>query len=101
MSRRRQEEFYCATSGGGCESYFLTWLRDDMTGEYVIECPGCKHHHFRRIKDGLVTGDRHSQKEDTAEIIMGLKSTLRKKPYHNDPIFRRNQLKAYNGGLHV
>lgn len=101
MGRRRQEEFHCAVSGGGCDSYFLTWLRDDMTGEFTIECPGCKHHHFRKIKEGLVTGDRHSQREETTEIIMGLKSTLQKTPWHNDPEFRRRQLRAYNGGLHV
>ena len=36
---------------------------------------------------------------DTSEIIIGLASTLSDVPYHNDPIFRRSQIKAYNGGI--
>ena len=96
MARRRQEEFYCTE----CRKYFLTYLRDDWTINATIECPNekCKHHHFRVIKEGLVTGDRHKETYGTTEIIMGLKSTLRDAPWHDDPDFRRQQLKVYNGG---
>lgn len=95
---RRTEEFYCGVSGGGCDNYFLTYLRDNMTGNFTIECPGCKHHHFRYIKEGLVTQDRHDVRDtNQAQIIMGLKSTLRKTPYHDDPAFRRQQLRVYEG----
>lgn len=93
---RRVEEFYCDKSGGGCGVYFLTYLRESMFGNYSIECPQCKHIHFRVIDKGLVTGDRHSSRLGQAEIIVGLKSTVRDSPYHNDPDFRRAQLKAYS-----
>lgn len=99
--RRRQEEFWCATGGGGCGKYFLTWLRQNMNGEYTIQCPNCGHHHFRKIVDGLVTSDRHDLRSGTQEIIIGLKTTLRDEPWTNDPEFRRRQLKAYNGGQFV
>jgi hypothetical protein len=98
MARRRQEEFYCSTSGGGCEGYFLTWLRDDMNGNYTIECPNCEHHHFRVVKDGLVTGDRHSDQHGEATILVTSKATYKKEPYTNDPEFRRRQIRAYNPG---
>lgn len=93
---RRKEEFYCSTGGGGCEGYFLTYLDDRMTGNYTIECPNCRHHHFRVVKDGLVTDDRHNKTLGATTILMGLKTTYRKEPYHNDPTFRRNQLRAYD-----
>ena len=99
MAARRQEEFYCSKEGGGCGKYFLTYLRENFFGNYTIECPKCKHHHFRVIKAGLVTGDRHSERLGTTEIIMGLPSTLRDIPWHDDPNFRRQQLKVYNGGV--
>jgi len=69
-----------------------------MWGNYTIECPKCGHHHFRVIESGLVTRDRHSERMGDAEIIMGLPSTVRDEPWHNDPEFRKAQLKVYNGG---
>jgi len=96
---RRSEEFYCDTVGGGCGKYFLTYLRENMWGNYTIQCPGvgCNHHHFRVIDKGLVTQDRHNERMGEAEIIIGLATTLRGTPYHDDPVFRRSQLRAYDG----
>lgn len=92
MSRRRVEEFYCAEAVGGCGKYFTTYLRENMFGNFTIECPACQHHHFRVIKEGVVSQDRHDKKFGESEIIMGLKATLRATPWHNDPEFRRQQL---------
>jgi hypothetical protein len=100
MAQRRQEEFYCDVSGGGCGKYFLTWLRDDFWGNYTIECPNskCKHHHFRVIKEGLVTTDRHNERMGAATVLMAMPSTLRDTPWHDDKEFRKSQLKVYEGG---
>jgi len=100
MAVRREEEFYCDKSGGGCGKYFKTYLRSNFYGNYTIECPNpkCKHHHFRVILDGLVTADRHSERMGTVTIIPGLLTTLRDTPWHDDPEFRRRQMKAYEGG---
>lgn len=95
---RRQEEFYCDIAGGGCGKYFKTFLRSNMYGNYSILCPACEHIHFRFIDKGLVTSDRHYERAGQAEIIVGLLSTVSDVPYHNDPEFRRQQLRAYNGG---
>jgi len=94
---RRQEEFYCHE----CKSYFLTFLRTNFFGNYTIVCPCCQHHHFRVITEGLVTEQRHNENYGKTELIMGLQSTLKKTPWHDDPAFRRSQLKAYNGGIPV
>jgi len=101
VARRRKEEFYCDKAGGGCGKYFLTYLRDDFYGNYTIECPACKHHHFRVIKEGLVTNDRHSERMGTTTILMGLLATLRDTPWHDDPTFRREQIALYNGGANA
>jgi hypothetical protein len=96
---RREEEFYCDVSGGGCGKYFKTFLRESMFGNYTIECPNCQHHHFRVIENGLITGERHSQRMgNEVEVIHCLKSTISDVPWHNDPTFRRNQMRAYSGG---
>jgi len=101
---RRKEEFYCDTGGGGCGKYFITYLRSNMNGAYTIQCPnplcnrsptekGGGHHHFRVIKDGLVTTDRGSDRTPK-HIILGLFATLRDTPWHNSPEWRRDQMKA-------
>jgi hypothetical protein len=89
---RRKEEFYC----GECNKYFLTYLRTNMDGQYTIQCPtpDCKHHHFRVVRKGLVTSDRCNHLEGQLDILIGLASTLRDTPWHNDPAFRRSQMKA-------
>jgi len=87
-------EFYCATTGGGCGGYFKVFLRTNMFGNYTIQCPNpkCEHHHFRYVKEGVVTDDRHNVRGGQAEIIVGLKSTFNDTPMHDDPDYRRSKL---------
>jgi hypothetical protein len=92
---RRAEEFYCSTE---CKKYFKTYLRSNMFGNYTIVCPNCGHHHFRVIKEGLVTEDRHNKDLGDSELIIGLKSTISDTPWHDDPTYRRQSLTAYQGG---
>lgn len=93
---RRVEEFYCHISGGGCGVYFLTYLRTSMWGNYSIICPKCNHVHYRFVNNGLVTDDRHDKRAGEAEMIVGLKSTLRDTPYSNEADFRQRQLMLYS-----
>ena len=94
---RRREEFYCDSAGGGCGKYFITYLRENFSGQYTFCCPNCGHHHFRIVKKGLITCDRHDNRTlGSTEIIMGLKATIRDTPWHDDPDFKRSQLKVYN-----
>jgi len=71
-------EFWCS---GGCSGYFRTKLRTNIDGDYIIVCPECGHEHFRIIRKGQITGDRHSTKErDGAERIVVPKSAYSKEP---------------------
>lgn len=97
---RKIEEFMCSESGGGCGGSFLTYLRDNVSGEFTVECPACGHHHFRRIEYGHVKDTRHSHRDGTTEIIIGLKTTFRKKgtmPHHEDPDWKRRQMRLLPG----
>lgn len=49
--------FYCE---GGCKAYILVNLDTELEGEHVMICPKCKHHHYRKVKDGQITDFRHS-----------------------------------------
>lgn len=98
---RRTEEFYCDKSGGGCGKYFLTYLRTNMFGNYSIQCPNpaCKHIHYRVIKDGLVTSDRHDQRlGGQVDIIVGLLTTLSDTPKTDLDSFRQRQIRDYSLG---
>jgi hypothetical protein len=94
--QRLKEEFYC----NECSSYFDTYLRTNMTGNYTIQCPNdaCKHHHYRYVKAGLVTSDRCNEKAGQLDILVALKSSLRKVPWHKDPDYNRSRFKRIEGG---
>ena len=60
MSRIYQE-FYCASSGGGCGGYITVRINMAINGVVEVVCPKCNHKHQRRIKNGALTDDgRHS-----------------------------------------
>lgn len=49
-------------------------LNESMTGNYTIVCgnPDCKHQHYRVIRKGVITDDRHSsslKNNDTIHIV--------------------------------
>lgn len=58
--------FYCEN---GCQKYVLVNMDLKLEGEHVMVCPSCKHHHYRFIRNGEITGDRHSRGDavDTIE----------------------------------
>lgn len=94
---RFKEEFYCGTE---CGKYFLTYLRTNMNGNYTVECPHCGHHHYRVVRDGIITQDRHKDEYELSRsvLILGLESTVRDIPWHDDPDFKRQRLRVIDGG---
>lgn len=68
-----RKEFFCSE----CSNYFDTYLRLNMSGNFVVECPGCGHRHYRSINGGIVTEKRHDDYD--RDVVMGLKSSLRAK----------------------
>lgn len=62
---RHTHEFQCTE----CRWWNYPILSDTMSGNYVVRCGKCQHHHYRYIKKGVVTEDRHNQKENICDII--------------------------------
>jgi hypothetical protein len=44
-------------------------LSESMNGNYTIKCGNCGHEHYRVIKNGVVTEDRHDKKHGAADTI--------------------------------
>jgi hypothetical protein len=64
--------FYCE---GGCKQYVLVNINTSLDGEHVMVCPSCKHHHYRKIKNGVITDFRHSS-GDSADTIEPMPSAV-------------------------
>lgn len=58
-------EFYCE---GGCHGYTTIPIDVEFDCHIIMVCPGCKHEHFRAVKDGKITGDRHSTMKDDSKV---------------------------------
>lgn len=61
-----------------CGWYNYPHLNDKMTGNYTIVCGNCGHKHYRYIKNGVVTADRHNETYGAGEVIHVLKSQTSK-----------------------
>jgi hypothetical protein len=90
--KRTLTEFWCDTSGGGCGYYFNTFLRENHSGSYTIECPNCHHHHYRDIQKGVITTNRNYDAQKQKQIIIGLEP-VSKIPFHQDPDYKRSLLR--------
>jgi len=66
---RVYQEFYCATSGGGCGGFVTVRLNMAINGVVKIICPKCKHKHQRKIKGGVLTDDGRYETKVKQEII--------------------------------
>jgi uncharacterized Zn ribbon protein len=67
---RHAHEFSCTN----CSWWNYPMLSDKMHGNYTIICGNCKHEHYRVIKGGVVTEDRHNSAMDHGDTIHVMKS---------------------------
>jgi len=51
-----------------CSKTFIAQLDFAIDGNHIIECPYCGHEHCRVIKDGRVTGDRWSSRDQRVDV---------------------------------
>lgn len=51
-----------------CNNTFIAQLDFSIDGNHIVECPHCGHEHCRVIKDGRVTGDRWSTRDQRVEV---------------------------------
>lgn len=90
-------EFQCdgrgtwKTNSENCGWWNYPVLDTNMTGNYVIVCGHCGHEHYRTIKDGVVTADRHTAKYGEAERILVMPSACSEKKRELSPIQQLRQ----------
>lgn len=61
-----------------CMYYNYPMLSDKMSGNYTIVCGNCGHKHYRYIKNGVVTEDRHKYAANHGDTIHVPKSATNK-----------------------
>lgn len=95
MSRVVQE-FYCATSGGGCGGFIVFPLNIAIDGVVEVVCPKCNHKHQRKIKDGVLTDDGRYDSSVTQEVTPTLAAWSKeaKHPESRKRVATSNERKA-------
>jgi hypothetical protein len=53
-------------------------LNETMNGNYTVKCGNCGHEHYRVLKNGVVTEDRHNSAADHGDTIHVMKSACQK-----------------------
>jgi len=62
---RHAHEFSCTN----CSWWNYPMLGEDMHGNYTIICGNCGHEHYRAIKSGVVTEERHNNSLNHGDTI--------------------------------
>ena len=71
---RHAHEMHCTN----CQYYNYPMLSDKLSGNFTVICGNCGHEHYRYIKDGVVTEDRHNSAADHGDTIHVPKSASTK-----------------------
>lgn len=69
-SNRKHIEFYCQE----CSHYTYCWLNMNLEGNHIMNCPNCGHKHYRVVKGGIITSDRHNDSMPELHEIVAMKS---------------------------
>ncbi len=59
-----RQELYCH----GCSQYVQFNIDVSLNGNHILKCPECNHEHCRVVKDGVITGDRWDNRNQTFQI---------------------------------
>lgn len=68
---RTELDCHNCTSKGITPNRFIATINYDLNGNHKIECPRCGHHHYRVVKDGVVTGERYDSDHRTIDVPRG------------------------------
>ena len=49
-----KQELYCHN----CQNYVQFDIDTALNGQHVLDCPNCKHKHYRYVLNGKITNDR-------------------------------------------
>lgn len=79
-----------------CGWYNYPQLRDNMSGNYTICCGNCRHHHYRAVRSGCVTEERHSPGYGRPEVIHVMPSACSREPRKRSPLAKLRSLFVEN-----
>jgi len=88
---REMFEFYCS---GGCMGYTMFPIDVSIDASIIMVCPNCKHEHYRKMRNGKITEDRHGITKDD-QFVHRIEPTLA--AFSKTP--RMNKEKGFIGGL--
>lgn len=72
---RHAHEFHCTE----CRGFNYPMLDEELPdGNYTLVCGGCQHKHYRVVKKGVVTEDRHNHALDHGDTIHVMPSAFSK-----------------------
>src|SRR6266446_9889216 len=69
---REMFEFYCS---GGCMGYTMFPIDISIDASIIMVCPNCKHEHYRKMRNGKITEDRHGITKDD-QFVHRIEPTL-------------------------
>jgi hypothetical protein len=76
------QEFYCASSGGGCGGYITVRLNMKLNGVVEVICPKCGHPHQRCLKNGVLMEQGRHSSSPTQELCPTLAA------WHKEPTLK-------------
>lgn len=66
-----RQELYCHN----CEMYVRFNLDIELNGQHIIECPNCKHKHYRFILNGEISDGRWGRDPSQDQVYMANNTT--------------------------
>lgn len=87
---RHAQEFNCTN----CSFFNYPMLSDKMDGNFTVICGNCNHEHYRSIKMGVVTEDRHNSALDHGDTIHVPKSATSKEKRKMGQVLQFRQMEA-------
>ena len=77
---QRSERVLCEFKCHCEKPYIYVWLNTNMDGNYVVRCPTCGHEHYRTVKGGIISDDRHSYSLNECDVLRPMPSAAQKTP---------------------
>lgn len=83
-------EFQCTI----CRWFNYPMLSDTANGNFTVKCGNCGHEHYRVLKDGVVTEDRHNSAVDHGDTIHVMPSACSEKRREEGSVLAFRRMEA-------
>lgn len=66
VQHQRNGEVRTSMNCHACKGTFMALIDHSVDANLVIVCPGCGHKHYRAVRNGIVTDERHGSDSSDA-----------------------------------